>query len=243
MYPQEESMLDSLIESRHPTAYRSAFGGGAVSLLVHSMLIAGAVYATLHASETRGKERIIAKIILPAMPKEPRRPVSPNPGTLFTPLAPIRLVVSPQVPVEIPPPSTAPFDPARFTGIGPDSGIVLGRAPLFGQPVAPAAIYAANLVEERPERIGGPEPRYPEMLRQAGIEGQVVVECVIDTSGRAEPGSIRVVSSTHALFERPAREAIEASVFRPARLDGHAVRVRVQLPLNFRMARGGPAGP
>jgi protein TonB len=234
-------MLDSLIESRHTTSYRTAVGGGAVSLLVHSTLIAGAVYATLHASEAPPPLRIVANIRLTEMPKAP--PASrPNPGVLVTPLAPIRLVASPQVPVEIPPPSTAPFDPARFTGIGPDSGIVLGRAPLFGQPVAPAAIYAANLVEDRPERIGGPEPRYPEMLRQAGIEGQVVVECVIDTSGRAEPGSIRVVSSTHALFERPARQAVEASVFRPARLDGRTVRVRVQLPLNFRMARGGPAG-
>jgi hypothetical protein len=38
-------MLESLIESRHAPAYRGALGGGTVSLLVHSALITGAVYA------------------------------------------------------------------------------------------------------------------------------------------------------------------------------------------------------
>ena len=232
-------MLESLIESRRPTPYRTAFGGGAISLFVHSTLIAGAVYATLHASEAPPPLRIVANIRLTETPKAP--PASrPHPGLLVAPIAPIRLVVSPQVPPVIPPPSTTPFDPTRFTGVGSDSAVVLGRDSAFGRVPSRSAVYAVNLVEERPERIGGPEARYPEVLRQAGIDGQVVVECVIDTLGRAEPGSIRVVSSTHALFEQPAREAVAASIFRPASLDGRAVRVRVQLPLTFRMARGGP---
>lgn len=234
-------MLDSLIESRHATPYRSAVGGGAVSLLVHSTLIAGAVYATLHASEAAPPLRVVADIRLTEMPKAPPS-AGANLGVLLTPIAPIRLVVSAQIPVEIPPPSTVPFDPGRYTGYGPDSGSVLGPN-LSGPRVSPTAIYAPTMVEERPERIGGPDPRYPEVLRQAGIEGEVLVECVLDTLGRVEPGSIRIVSSTHVLFERPAREAVAASAFRPARLDGRAVRVRVQLPLNFRMARGAPANP
>ena len=234
-------MLDSLIESRHATACRSALGGGAASFLVHSTLIAGAVYATLHASEPREALRVVGPIVLPATPEQPRRPAG-NSSVPLPLLGPVRLAVSPVIPPVIPPPSSVPFDPTRYSGVGPDSGSVFGPS-RPGLPVSPTAIYAPTMVEERPERIGGPEPRYPEMLRQAGIEGEVVVECVLDTLGRAEPGSIRIVSSTHVLFERPAREAVAASVFRPARLDGRAVRVRVQLPLNFRMARRGPADP
>jgi len=231
-------MLDSLIESRRATAFRSALGGGAVSFLVHSTLIAGAVYATLHASEAPPPLRIVADIHLTELPKAPTTAAT-NPGVLVPLPGPLRLAVSPVIPPVIPPPSAAPFDPTRYSGFGPDSGVLGPIRP--GPAVSPSAVYAPTMVEERPERIGGPEARYPEMLRQAGIEGQVVVECVIDTLGRAEPGSIRIVSSTHALFEQPAREAVVASVFRPARLDGRAVRVRVQLPLTFRMARGSTA--
>jgi protein TonB len=233
-------MLDSLIESRHTTPYRTAVGGGAISLLVHSTLIAGAVYATLHASEAPPPLRVIAEIHLTEMPEAPPA-AETNLGVLVPLLGPVRLAVSPVIPPVIPPPSTVPFDPTRYSGVGPDSGVLGPNHP--GSTVSPTAVYTSTMVEERPERVGGPEPRYPEMLRQAGIEGQVVVECVIDTSGRAEPGSIRVISSSHVLFEQPAREAVKASVFRPARLDGRSVRVRVQLPLNFRMARSGPASP
>jgi len=234
-------MLDSLIESRHAAASRGAFGGGAVSLLVHSTVIAGAVYATLHASVPRETLRFVGKIVLPANPQPPRRRTE-NPGVLAPPPGPVRLAVSPVIPPTIPPPATAPFDPTQFSGIGPDSGAALGPGPA-GPGASPTTVYAPAMVEERPERIGGPEPRYPDMLRQAGIEGEVVIECVIDTLGRTEPGSIRVLSSTHILFERPARDVIAASVFRPARLDGRPVRVRVQLPIIFRMAHGGNAAP
>jgi len=227
-------MFDSLIESRHTTAARSAFGGGAVSLVVHSALIAGAVYATLHASETREALREVGPITLAVTPAQPPRPTAP--GVQLPLPGPIRLAVSPEIPPVIPPPSAVPFDPTAYLGVGPDSGDILGRG-VVGPSVSAVPIYSVNVVEEQPERIGGPVPRYPEVLRQAGIEGEVVVECVVDTLGRAEPGSIRVVSSTHALFEQPAREAVASSVFRPARLDGRPVRVRVQLPLNFRMAR------
>ena len=84
-------------------------------------------------------------------------------------LGPVRLAVSPVIPPVIPPPSTVPFDPTRYSGVGPDAGMIGPNHP--GPAVSSAAIYAPTMVEERPERIGGPEPRYPEMLRQAGIEG------------------------------------------------------------------------
>ena len=47
-------MFDSLIESRRTTAARSAFGGGAVSLFVHSALIAGSVRDVARERDTEG---------------------------------------------------------------------------------------------------------------------------------------------------------------------------------------------
>ena len=230
-------MLESLIESRRRRTYRGVLGGGAVSMVVHSALITGAVYATLHAAEPRGGTRIFVDLVYPE-PKPPERP--PEPSAVVAgppPIGPWVLPSPTAIPTEIPPPSTVPFDPTRFTGseIGPARP--WGRDTAAGPVVGPGAVYSTDVVEERPERIGGPAPRYPEILRQAGIDGQVTVECVVDTAGRAEPASVSVVSSTNPLFDAPAREAVAGSLFRPGRLADRAVRVRVLVPLSFVVSR------
>lgn len=41
-------------------------------------------------------------------------------------------------------------------------------------------------MQERPERLSCPTPRYPEVLREAQIEGRVVLSFVINQNGRAD---------------------------------------------------------
>ena len=102
----------------------------------------------------------------------------------------------------------------------------------------PPGVYREEDVTERPQRIGGPAPHYPDLLRQAGVEGRVLVEFVVDTAGHVEPGSIRIVSSTNQLFEQPTRDAILASTFQPGLVRGRAVRALLTQPVNFQVARG-----
>ncbi len=102
--------------------------------------------------------------------------------------------------------------------------------------------YLESVVEERPELISHPPVHYPEILKQAGIDGHVVVEAIIDTTGHAERGSIKILSSTNQLFEQPSKEVVAASVYRPGKISGRAVRVRVQVPLNFAVTKGGLGG-
>jgi TonB family protein len=71
-------------------------------------------------------------------------------------------------------------------------------------------------------------------LLRAGTVGTVVVQVVIDTLGRAEPGSV-VLQSSHAGFEPAARAYVLGAVFRPGRTHGQAVRVLVRLPVDFRL--------
>ena len=109
--------------------------------------------------------------------------------------------------------------------------------------LAPAALHAQNPSE--PVSIERTRPRpalrdsaclvpaYPDILRQAGIEGQAVVGFVVDTSGAVEPSSPRVLSFTHPLLEGPARAAVLRCRFSPGRLAGRVVRVQMQLALNF----------
>jgi TonB family protein len=56
--------------------------------------------------------------------------------------------------------------------------------------------------------LSGPRLQYPNLLRQAGIQGRVIVRAIIDTTGRAEPGSVQVVESPHPGFDQAARNAV-----------------------------------
>ena len=94
--------------------------------------------------------------------------------------------------------------------------------------------------EAGPEVLSGPLPVYPELLRQAGMHGRVVLEAMVDTSGHVLPASIVVIRSTHPGFVAAARQALLATLFRPAMVRGRAVSMRVQIPYDFAI-RSGPS--
>jgi len=78
---------------------------------------------------------------------------------------------------------------------------------------------------------------YPAMLRHQQVEGRVVAEFVVDTLGRVEPKSVRIVSATHALFANAARSALPRARYTPAELEGRKVRQLVVLPVRFTQPR------
>ena len=86
--------------------------------------------------------------------------------------------------------------------------------------------------------LTGPLTHYPEMLRQAGVQGRVILEAVVDTTGRVNRDSIDVVSATHPEFVAAARQALLATLFRPAFVFGRLVRVRVRIPYEFTIRNG-----
>jgi len=88
---------------------------------------------------------------------------------------------------------------------------------------------------EKPAVLSGPNLRYPEVLRRARVQGRVVVAAVIDTGGRAEQGSIKILESPHPDFSRAARRYVEQARFRPARIRELPVRACVQVPVDFRL--------
>jgi hypothetical protein len=76
-------------------------------------------------------------------------------------------------------------------------------------------------------------PMYPEVLRASGVEGRVIAQYVIDTTGYADPASFRVMDATHALFTVAVRDALPGMHFRPAELSGKRVRQIVQQEFKF----------
>ena len=84
-------------------------------------------------------------------------------------------------------------------------------------------------------------PRYPAELLEKRIEGQVIVQFVVDTTGRADPGSFVVVVSSHPEFGQSVRDALPGMRFSPARIGALKVRQLVELPFTFTIADPVPA--
>ncbi|MGH7675628.1 MAG: energy transducer TonB, partial [Gemmatimonadales bacterium] len=104
-----------------------------------------------------------------------------------------------------------------------------------GGPAGPAGGALAGAVDDPPELLSAPLPAYPELLRRAGITARVIVEAVVDTTGRAEAGSMRAIGDAHTAFQDAARESVRRALFRPARVRGQAVRALVRVPVEFRL--------
>lgn len=223
-------MFDKLIESRPTKNRRRGFGVGAVSLVIHTVVIAGAVYATLSAGQTDNTVRVDTAMVFVDQPKQ-EKPPEQQPVQLDVPLKGFQTVVAPDViPTNIPPVNLQEhFDPKDYSGTGVEGGLATGLVPTGNE------VFMEAIVEEKPERLSGPPFVYPELLKQAGIQGRVIVQAVIDTLGRAEPPSVKVLQSPNPGFDQAAKNLVSKSLFRPARVHGRAVRVLIQIPIDFRI--------
>ncbi len=222
-------MFDTLIVSK-PTkvGLKQRLGGSTFSLVTHGVLIYLAIEATLGAGLQSAGNQIDTNMVFieqkEEKPQEPEAPPPPPKG-FQTLMAPIN------IPTSIPPINlNETFDPRNFSGVGVEMGVAKG---VDTGPVDLTQVFIEAVVDEPPERISFPPLDYPRMLLEARIEGTVTLEAVIDTTGHAEPNSIKVISSTNRAFEAPAKDALRKALFRPGRVRGQAVRVLVHLPLRF----------
>lgn len=235
----------------------------AASIAAHLLLLGGAVYAA--ANDTRPVEHVTGQIeIFPEAPTEPPAPTveEPTPPTPAPPPvepdapAPVPgQTLQLETPTEVPetiapePPGAVPVDDRHFTGQGP-VGNVIGTPPTTPTPPAvpmnpaPPADYVPNArdVEEQPElnRDGlsrTMERFYPSILRDSRTRGRVLVELIVDVDGRVRPGSAEIVEATHPAFGEATLRAVERFRFRPAKMAGVPVPVRVTIPVNWTIPR------
>ncbi len=97
-----------------------------------------------------------------------------------------------------------------------------------------ARIYTDVEVEELAEALPGNQaPAYPLALRNQGIEGEVVVRFVVDSTGRPLLATVKVLRSTREEFSEAVLRALPSFRFTPARIGGRPVAQRVQVPFTF----------
>ena len=85
----------------------------------------------------------------------------------------------------------------------------------------------------RPQRVLA--PKYPDVLRAADVEGDVVIDIAIDSAGRLDTSRLKVIRSDHQLFLMSVRRAIDTTAWLPARQMGRPIQLIWRDTISFRL--------
>jgi TonB family protein len=237
-------VFENLIESKRKR--QNTFAQSVVSAVLHVLLAIGAIQATRGAAEVVRDIVQDTSMVFLKPPEPPPPEPEPVPENVVISANPppqgFQVVMPPEnIPTEIPPVNlTERFDPRDFTGKGVEGGIATGVVGGTGPvPTIEGEVFLAAEVDETPQVNPGHtcQGKYPPVMQSAGIPGRVVLQFVVNVDGRADPGNIKIVSSTHKAFEEPAKAGIlsPGCTFKPGKSRGQPVRVLVQQAVSFKV--------
>jgi TonB family protein len=154
----------------------------------------------------------------------------------------------------LPPPVERPFDAAEPTDARPAPDAVpeppaepeAGRArEAAGSPTPRArpsatggvrtyrgAVRVGGAIKE-PRKLKNVNPSYPEIAKQARVQGVVILECTIDPDGRVR--EVKILRGV-PLLDDAAIEAVRQWVYTPTLLNGVPVPVIMTVTVNFRLS-------
>jgi periplasmic protein TonB len=233
-------MFGTLLESR--AKRERGTRGTVVSVALHAGLIVLAAAATARATTAPDEKPDEPLIFVDARPPKVPPPELPTAeASEGGPIAPITVTAPPLVPpidipshlpaVDLSVPETRAEDFAggtRRAGERPAGSSTAGTVgdPMFvfqvDRPVVPA---------------GGCAPRFPEILKSANVEGEVLAQFTVDAEGRVVDGTFKPLKSTHDLFTQAVRACLGGMRFVPAEAGGQKVAQLVQQPFVFALER------
>ncbi|HVX39935.1 MAG TPA: M56 family metallopeptidase [Gemmatimonadaceae bacterium] len=118
------------------------------------------------------------------------------------------------------------------------------ETPTAPGPKAKATAMASNQtyfefqVEQTARPVpGSTAPRYPDLLRSANIEGEVLAQFVVDPDSTVDMRTFKVLKSTHDLFTAAVRQSLATMKFEPALVGNRPVKQLVQMPFEFSLAK------
>jgi protein TonB len=219
-------MFGKLLESR---AERVQNRGGAIASAVgHAVLITLAVMATRSTLVARGtEEHIVALPVLHPAPSAPPEkspvtgPATTAPGIPPRPTTVVPIIILPGIP-PIDLTATTPTELSWRSDSSSRRSASGSRSSGAGDDGIP---FAPDVDKPAIALAGNPAPRYPEILRRAQVRGEVVVQVVIDTTGRADMTTVRVMSSDHQLLTDAVLDALPRARYLSAEVGGKKVRM------------------
>jgi periplasmic protein TonB len=126
---------------------------------------------------------------------------------------------------------------------GGSLGGVIGGV-IGGTGVAPAPIAPKEKGPRAPVRVGGRvkeprlitriDPKYPELARMTHLQGEVVIDAIIDEHGDVQEAQ---VISGPALLLQSALEAVRHWKYEPTYLNDQAIPVQLKVTVSFRLSQ------
>jgi protein TonB len=260
-----------LLESKPEKKGRSA-GGTIFSIILHSLIIFLAVFATARAGARKADKPRDEKVNFvevkkdepPPPKKEEPKPEPPKPKKAPTP---------PKV-VDVPQPKiVAPAPPQGFKLVAPPVSIptnlpaidlskaITNENDFSGKGVAGGSAsgvkggtgkegdtgkeageehkgpYMEFQVEKPAAKIGGEAPDYPPMLKENGVEGEVLAQFVVSENGRFDEGTLKILNSSNPAFTAAVKNALPRMRFSAAQIGGKKVAQLVQMPFHFNIKK------
>lgn len=233
-------MFDNLVESKpQKKALKDRLPSAFMSVVFHGAVIYAAIMVTMQATQVATNTAADTTMMYVQPEKQEKQPEPPKIATINPPPKGFQNITAPvNIPTTIPPVDlNQHFNPKDYSGVGVEGGVANGIVGGTG-PVDLNQIFTSGVVDEPPMMLSRGPMNYPPLLKDAGIEGAVTLKFVVNPDGHVDPSSIQILSSTNKAFEKPARELIQQSIFRPGRMQGQAVHVLVQTTVNFTLQKG-----
>ena len=233
-------MFNNLVESQ-PKKTRK-MGGTIFSFVAHYGLILFVIYTSAQAATQDDGPKQEKVDFVEVKKEEAPKPKEPPPPELVAAPPPPKGFQVLTAPVEIP--NVLPdidltrrvTNEADFTGKGAVGGFSTGVE--TKTPVREDNTYFEFQVEKPVMQApNSPTPQYPDILRQAGVEGEALVSFVVDTTGRADVASFKIIRTTHELFATAVKNALPRMRFIPAEVGDKKVRQLVQQPFSFAITK------
>jgi protein TonB len=179
-----------------------------------------------------------------AAPPPPPPPPPPAPRAANAPKVPPRPIVENTfvAPVEVP----QEIKPEEGLDLGVEGGVaggVEGGVPggvvggvVGGLPDAPPPVVQAVRVGgqiKEPKKLKNVAPVYPDIAKQARVQGVVILECTISPQGKVN--DVKILRGI-PLLDQAAIEAVKQWVYTPTLLNGVPVPVIMTVTVNFKLS-------
>jgi protein TonB len=241
----ERRLFEDLVDSdkvRHRTKQSLTLP---ISLTLHAIVLVLVIVVPLLMSEEMPEPSGAVKAFF-VEPPPPAPPPPPPPPP--APKSAIQPKVQPKI-MEEAPKFTAPIevpDQVRpeSLDLGVEGGVaggVEGGVPggvvggvVGGLPDAPPpqqAVRVGGNIKE-PKKLKNVNPTYPDIAKQARVQGVVILECTISPQGKVT--DVKVLRGI-PLLDDAAREAVRQWVYTPTLLNGVPVPVIMTVTVNFKL--------
>lgn len=131
-------------------------------------------------------------------------------------------------------PSRAPLIPEGIAALSSKAERAPEAAGAATDPEMPPGRETAAVTEARPLYRENPPPDYPRIARHRGYQGTVILEVLVDATGRVRQVKTAETSG-HAVLDRAAEAAVATWRFEPGRRGDDPMQMWVKVPVRFEL--------